>query len=73
MCKMRILGKKGIDESDLKVKSANVKMAQKKNQHGGFLVSEKILDESLLVIICFHELTVIFHLSYIVLGICWNI
>lgn len=28
---MRMLGKKGIDESDLKVKSANIKMTQKKN------------------------------------------
>lgn len=30
---MRMLGKKGIDESDLKVKSANIKTAQKKPEH----------------------------------------
>lgn len=30
---MRMLGKKGIDESDLKVKTANIKMAQKKTEH----------------------------------------
>lgn len=34
---------------------------------------EKILDESFQVIICFHEMTVIFHLPLIILGICWNI
>lgn len=54
MYKMRLLEKKGIDESDFKVKSANIKMAQKKTEHGGFLVSEKMLDESFQVINCFH-------------------
>lgn len=33
---MRMIGKKGMDESDLKVKTANIKMAQKKPEHWGF-------------------------------------